>query len=479
MKRHLALSLAITSSIGLVCLQACTKNDSSPDTAGNGTTKTEDQAKEPGKEQPKDAKKTADSEKKAVMDLPQVVDAMKVIKSKALGDEVVICYVEGKPITMSTYRRQLKTNLQKFQDTMAMDPGVVKPYLEEAQRRGLTLTAEEKAKLLDAAKVARGNTPEKFKEFLKSGNMSEADFEKLIFQEALANKMFRKLQEEGLLDSLVDHELFLAEARALGFSTRAFNNYMEFKETAEYQRALKQSGLTPDLYRDDIVNNFMALMVQDKIVKESPVTDDVAKKVYEANKTKFTHGDRIRMSQIIIAAPEENVGNIEGIKSYIVRLKPDISPSDLDAAMKARKLELSKKADNILKRAQQGEDFKLLANENTDDVQARAKKTGGDAGFVEVSMLTPEIKAVVANLKPGEVVPKVIPIEIGYVIMKVTDRQPAGAFAFADVKDFIKQQLQEPNAKAALERWVNARRKTAKIELSKAMKSELKEQQAF
>jgi peptidyl-prolyl cis-trans isomerase C len=233
--------------------------------------------------------------------------------------------------------------------------------------------------------------------------------------------------------------------------------------------------MSPEIYRDDIVNNFMVIMVQDKIVNESPVTDDVAKKFFETNKDKFKHGERIRMSQIIIAAPEENIGNIEGIKSQIVRVKPDISPTELDEAIKAKKAELAKKAEEILKRAQKGEDFKLLANENTDDVQARAAKTGGDAGWVETSMLQPEIKQVLDNLKAGQVAPKVIPIEIGYVIMKVTERQPAGLFTFADVKDFIKQKLQEPNAKAALERWLNARRKTAKIELSQAMRSELKD----
>lgn len=305
--------------------------------------------------------------------------------------------------------------------------------------------------------------------------MSEAQFEKLIMDEALANKMFRTLQEEGLLDSLVDHELFLAEARARGFTQKAFNNYMELKESEVYPRALKQSGMSPEIYRDDIVNNFMVIMVQDKIVNESPVTDDVAKKFFEANKDKFKHGERIRMSQIIIAAPEENIGNLEGIKSQIVRVKPDITPSELDEAIKAKKAELAKKAEDILKRAQKGEDFKLLANENTDDVQARAGKTGGDAGWVELSMLQPAVKQVLENLKAGEVAPKVIPIEVGYVIMKVTERQPEGLFTFAEVKDFIKQKLQEPNAKAALERWVNARRKTAKIELSQAMRSELKD----
>lgn len=469
MKKQTAISLALLSAL---CLAACTNPDKPADTADatktDGKTTDDTGAKDP------QAAKTAEAQK-AVMDLPQVADAMKVIKAKQLGDEVIICYVEGKPLTMGTYRRQLKTNLQKFQDTMAMDPGITKPYLEEARRRGLTLTPDERAKLLEAAKIARGSTPDKFKEFLKSGNMTEAQFEKLIMDEALANKMFRTLQEEGLLDSLVDHELFLAEARARGLTQKAFNNYMELKDSEVYPKALKQSGMSPELYRDDIVNNFMVIMVQDKIVNESPVTDDVAKKFFETNKDKFKHGERIRMSQIIIAAPEENIGNIEGIKSQIVRVKPDISPTELDEAIKAKKAELGKKAEDILKRAQKGEDFKLLANENTDDVQARAAKTGGDAGWVETSMLQPAIKQVLDNLKAGEVAPKVIPIEIGYVIMKVTDRQPAGLFTYADVKDFIKQKLQEPNAKAALERWLNARRKTAKIELSQAMRSELKD----
>ncbi len=106
-----------------------------------------------------------------------------------------------------------------------------------------------------------------------------------------------------------------------------------------------------------------------------------------------------RLSQIIIAAPEENIGNLEGIKSQIVRLKPNISPTELEEAMKAKKVELANKAEDILKRAQKGEDFRLLANENTDDLQARTAKTGGDAGFLEVSMLSPAVKQVVENLK--------------------------------------------------------------------------------
>jgi hypothetical protein len=61
----------------------------------------------------------------------------------------------------------------------------------------------------------------------------------------------------------------------------------------------------------------------------------------------------------------------------------------------------------------------------------------------------------------------------------VTERQPAGQFAYADVKDFIKQKMQEPNAKAALERWLNGRRKIAKIDLSQRMLSELKDNKLF
>jgi len=90
-------------------------------------------------------------------------------------------------------------------------------------------------------------------------------------------------------------------------------------------------------------------------------------------------------------------------------------------------------------------------------------------------MLTPQVKQVVDKLQAGQVAANLIPIEIGYVIVKVTERQPEGTFAYADIKDLIKQKLQEPNAKAALERWVNARRKSAKIELSQSVRTELKD----
>ncbi|MBC7996621.1 MAG: peptidylprolyl isomerase, partial [Leptolyngbya sp.] len=291
----------------------------------------------------------------------------------------------------------------------------------------------------------------------------------------LADKMVRTLQNEGLLDSLVEQQLFLAEARSRGFSNQAFNQYIEIKNSAVYPQALKQSGLTADQYRDDIVNNLMVLLVQEKIVGNSPVTDKVAQDFYNINKDKFKHGERVRLRQILIATPEEDSGPIEGLKSKIVRAKPDISPTELEKALKEKKAEAEAKGKEILEKARKGDDFATLANQYSDDVQARAAKTGGDTGFLDVEGLRPEIKAKIEKTEKGKVVDTLVENPIGWFIIQVSDRQPPGPISFAEVKPMIKEGLKEPNGKAALERWIDARRKAAKIVLSSTVVEKTKD----
>lgn len=471
MKRQLTFCLALSA---FLSLQGCSKTDKVDDTTGKAPDKVEEKAKDPSATTT-DPKAATTEPPKAIADLPQIELAKKVIATGELGNEAVICYVEKQPITMANYRRQLKTNLRKFQDTMAQDPGVAKPYAAEARRRGIALTEDEKKRLLEAAKIARGSTPQKFAEFLKAGNMSEEQFNKLIMEEALADKMVRTLQNEGLLDSLVEQQLFLAEARSRGFSNQAFNQYIEIKNSAVYPQALKQSGLTADQYRDDIVNNLMVLLVQEKIVGNSPVTDKVAQDFYNVNKDKFKHGERVRLRQILIATPEEDSGPIEGLKSKIVRAKPDISPTELEKALKEKKAEAEAKGKEILEKALKGEDFATLANQYSDDVQARAAKTGGDTGFLDMEGLRPEIKAKIEKTEKGKVVDTLVENPIGWFIIQVSDRQAPGPISFAEVKPMIKEGLKEPNGKAALERWIDARRKAAKIVLSSTVVEKSKE----
>ncbi|HEY9787235.1 MAG TPA: peptidylprolyl isomerase [Candidatus Obscuribacterales bacterium] len=399
-------------------------------------------------------------------DLPEITEASKKINMREMPDSLVIVTVAGRPITIGDYKRQYRMGLRGFQDMMTVNPDAAKVFLEEAKKRNIQLTADERKQYLDAAKLARGSTPEAFKKFLKASNMTEGQFDKLVLDEALANKVFKDMQTESLLKDMIDKELFAAAARSAGFSKKAFNKFMEFKKSPNYEIGLKRSGLPADLYRDDILNKFLILYMQDKIVSEAPVTDEEARKFYEAHRDSFKHGERARMAQILVAATVEDMPPHEGLKSKIVRLKPDISPMELEEAIKAKKEELRKKAESLLERAKRGEDFATLANENSDEVRTRAAKTGGDAGWVELMVLTPELREKIAARKAGEVIPEVIPNELGFFVVKVLDRQPPGILSFAEIKEGLKSQLLESNAQLALTRWIKEKRRSTNIGLS-------------
>lgn len=404
-------------------------------------------------------------------ELPQIAAAAKKIKLSEMPDTVVICTVAGQPITIAEYRRQMKTRQRQFQDTMTLNPDAAKMFLQVAAARNMQLTPEERKRLLDAAKIARGSTPDSFRKFLAQSNMTEEQFDKLVLDEGLASKVFRQLQDEVLLKDLIDRELLLAAAKNNGFANTAYTRFMDFKRSPNYDEGLKRSGLSPELYRDDIMKNFMVLYMEDKISSETPVTDEVAKQFYEKNKEKFKHNGRLRYSQLFVAAPVDDMPPLEGIKSKIIKVKPHISPTELDEAIKARVAEQKRKADSLFARAKNGEDFATLVNENTDEIRARASKNGGDNGFQDLEVLPPDKREKFASLKPGELYPEVLQDQAGFFLIKVTQKEGPGYIPFNEMKPILKEGLKESNAKAAVERWVKAKRKTTEIVLSPAFQS--------
>lgn len=465
------LLLSFTISLA-VTLASCSQNKAGEDSAAskNGSPAGQGSATSEGTTSKEGATGENGSNKKAKADdpseLPQIGAAAQKINLKDMPDNLVICTVAGQPITIGEYRRQMKTRQRQFQDQMALNPGVAQPFVAEGKRRKVELTAEEKQRLLDAAKIARGSTPDQFRKFLKMSNMTEKQFDELVLEEGLATKVFRQLQDEVLLKDMVDRELLSSAGRSNGFATTAFTRFMEFKKSPNYEEGLKRSGLSEDLYKDDLIKNFLVLYMEDKISKESPVTDEIAKSFYDSNQNMFKHGDRIKFSQILVAAPIDDYPPLEGIKTKIVRLKPTISPTELEEAIKAKKAELKSRAVDLLNRARKGENFATLANEFTDDLRARAAKTGGDTGYQEIKSLVEDKRNKFDKLKPGEIYPEVIEDDIGFFIVKVTDRQGPGVLPFAEIKETLKRALGDTNAQDAVNRWIKEKRRTTEITLS-------------
>ncbi len=99
---------------------------------------------------------------------------------------------------------------------------------------------------------------------------------------------------------------------------------------------------------------------------------------------------------------------------------PDEVLTQLNASAK-------QKAEDILKKASEGEDFAQLAKENSEDLST--KDNGGDLGFVKKDTFVPEFDKVIfgSNLKDEEVHPNLVETQFGWHIIKKIEQKGSGA----------------------------------------------------
>src|SRR5690606_1725508 len=117
-------------------------------------------------------------------------------------------------------------------------------------------------------------------------------------------------------------------------------------------------------------------------------------------------------------------------------------------------------------------DFAKLANEFTDDIPARAAKSGGNMGYspmenIKQSPLFAPLAPHLENMKEGEVCKEPIRTKFGWHIIKLVERQEPGVASFEEIKDDLKKHLAEQNSTIAINKWLMIKRKTVPINISK------------
>lgn len=152
---------------------------------------------------------------------------------------------------------------------------------------------------------------------------------------------------------------------------------------------------------------------------------------YDQNKDRLTQPARYRISQIFLAAPY----------------------GDEAAVAKARK-----QAADLAKRAGAPKaDFAALAREHSEDATSAAR--GGDAGFLPLNQIVPELRGLIQGMKEGEV-SEPIQLPTGFHIVKLVDVEPPRTPPLVEVqvqlRNALRAQRQEQAARAYLEGLVNA-----------------------
>ncbi|MBI5049627.1 MAG: peptidylprolyl isomerase [Nitrospirae bacterium] len=240
---------------------------------------------------------------------------------------------------------------------------------------------------------------------------------------------------------------------------KRFPSNKKFKDALQHSK-LTIKDLEAEIEKDIIIEKLFKREVEDKIV----VSDEEIKAHYENNTQKYKELEQVKLRHIMVRfeknppIPPLSKGDVGGLNDGKGEFEKEGQGTEVK---KTRNKEEAKvMAEGLLERIKKGEDFATLAYEYSDDPY---KVKGGDFGYIHRGRMVPEIEALAFGMKTGEIMGP-LETEQGFYIIKIEDRKPERQLSFDEVRDRIKNELEEKKKKERIEEWLKTMREKAKIE---------------
>ena len=209
-------------------------------------------------------------------------------------------------------------------------------------------------------------------------------------------------QKGRLLDQMVVETVLLQEAQKRGLS-----------QDAEVRKLMGEAQ------KQILVGRLLDVLRKEK---QPQVSDGQVSQFYEANKDKFQQPDSYHVSHILTADEESAKKGIERLKT---------------------------------------EPFAKVAEEVSIDP---SKSRGGDIGFFSKGQVIPEFEEAVMKLQPGQT-SGIVKTPLGYHIITLAEKKPAHLKSLDEVKDQIRQILQNQQGQQAVQSVVEELRSKSKIKI--------------
>jgi parvulin-like peptidyl-prolyl isomerase len=277
----------------------------------------------------------------------------------------------------------------------AADPGTVPgahPQRPVATVNGKPIEAEQVYSLYQMNKEMlrqRGRTlNEAEDQALRVESLQVVIADELLYQAALA---------KGLTVSAAEIESSVKQLKARAGSEE------------KYQQFLEQSGFRESDVRRELKRNLLTETYRKSLVAGKGVTEDQAKKFYDANvgKGMFNVPEQVHVQYILVTANEKDPESV--------------------------RLDARKRAEEAARRAAAGEDFSALAKQYSQDGTAAR---GGDIGFFPRGVMFPKFEEIAFAGKPGDVTP-LFETPKGFNVMKILERKPESTRSYDEVKDAL------------------------------------------
>ena len=248
---------------------------------------------------------------------------------------------------------------------------------------------------------------------------------------------------EKAFNDLIESELLYQEALKRGIKADGEFIKKNMDDTIKrvggkknFKEALKQENLTEALFKKMLERrNLAEKMIGAEVVGKSAVSAEEVKNYYERNRAGFMRPEARTISHILIS----------------------VSPN-ATAEEKQHKFE---RANEVLAKLKEGEDFGLLAWDYSDD-PFRVK--GGNLGIIHKGRLDPELENVAFGLEKGQTSGAIETI-YGFHVMRVEDVNQPEQLSIDDVSQRIERELTDKKQKELREALINDLKSKAKIEI--------------
>ena len=186
----------------------------------------------------------------------------------------------------------------------------------------------------------------------------------------------------------------------------------------KYDKQLKEQGLTEAQVRNDVRAQIVSEKIFEQVTKDVKVSDKEIGDYYAKNKKQYSQ-------------PESR-----DVRHILVKTK--------------------KQADDLHAQLENGADFAALAKQYSEDTGSKAN--GGKLTISEGQTVAPFDKT--AFQLKRNAISKPVKTEFGYhIIQPLSDVKPAKVTPLKDVKESIRQQLQQTKKNEAMTKWVDELKK--------------------
>jgi peptidyl-prolyl cis-trans isomerase SurA len=201
-------------------------------------------------------------------------------------------------------------------------------------------------------------------------------------------------------------------------------------------KTLKDEHMSLDEWRKRMRERVVVGLMRNREVDvQSVVSPREVRQVYDSNPAKYSRPERVKLRVILIHG----------------------STNETDRAVRF------KQAQDTVAKLKAGEDFADQARRVSEDGKAQ---TGGDWGWMEPADLRKELAGGLAGSAAGAICGPLV-ADGDFYILKVEERQKAGAIPFDDVCVAIEKDLRRKETRRLFELWISRLKKDAYIQVVK------------